>query len=88
MPVKRRSQKRRVDPRAEVEAWAMVFQAGYDFFGELRDFGVGLSEHGVPDRSATADAWARLGHLFMESEHADPQRECWAAREFGEPDAR
>lgn len=85
MPVKRRTQKRRLDPRGEAEAWSCVFDSGWDFFDDLARFGVEVDEHGRPQRETAEAAWNRVGALFL-ADRADP-REPWALRQFGAPHA-
>lgn len=85
MPVKRRTAKRRMDPGAEVKAWAAAFQGHFTHFGELEDMGVETDAYGRPDRAEAEDAWRRLGTLFL-AEHRDAALgEPWALTEFGEP---
>ena len=86
MPLKRRTEKRRMDPAAELAAWSMVFQSGWDYFGDLPRLGVLMDEHGHrPDRAAAEEAWRRLGARFL-AEPQDPHlTPSWALKEFGEP---
>ncbi|MGI8705147.1 MAG: hypothetical protein ACR2JJ_05045 [Sphingomicrobium sp.] len=86
MPVKRRLAKRRVDPRAELEAWECIFDSHHDFFGDLRRFGVPLDPYGRPDDATAREAWNRLGQLYLDSRPPNP-RPPWALEAFGEPDA-
>jgi hypothetical protein len=96
MPVKRRMAKRRVDPAAEVAAWDCMFDAGHDFFDDLRDIGVTAHHDRWADRvtieaqrsellELTEAAWHRLGHLFLIERKPDPHRTPWALGQFGEP---
>lgn len=72
MPVKRRRGKRRLHPRAELEAWSGAFECGHDFFSELEEIGfpnhVGGRQFDLTEefREAARDAWNRLGAAFME----------------------
>ena len=86
MPPKRRTEKRRMDPAAELAAWSMVFQSGWDYFGDLSRLGVPMDEHNHrPDREAAEAAWHRLGARFLE-EATDPVLGTpWAVSEFGDP---
>lgn len=85
MPRKKRNEKRRIDPRAECEAWEGVFIGGHDFFGEARALGVRLDDHGKPDPDDAAEAWHRLGTLFLADRRPDPKCLPWALATFGEP---
>ena len=40
MPVKRRRAKTRTDPMTEAKAWSVAFKSGYDFLGDLAEFGL------------------------------------------------
>ena len=62
MPVKRRNAKRRLSAEAELEAWADMFESGYDFFGDLNVFDIMTDAEG---RAAAAEAWRRLGAAFL-----------------------
>lgn len=84
MPVKRKAAKRRKDPAAEAAAWSDVFDAEFDFFGDLAASGVETDEHGRPSREAIQDAWFRLGAIHIEGRDPDAH-EPWALREFGWP---
>ncbi len=73
MPVKRRTDKRRLGPTAELKAWSGAFQSLVTFFGELEEIGV------------ATDRLGRLGARFL-VEEADPVLGTpWALGEFGEP---
>jgi|GEM_PF-4492680 len=73
---------------AEAAAWEMVFDAGYDFFGELRDLGVvSVDAYGRVDPADAAEAWRRLGAHHLAGRKPDSHRPCWAVREFGFPPA-
>ncbi|ODS02077.1 hypothetical protein AUC71_02395 [Methyloceanibacter marginalis] len=85
MPVKRRAHKRRVDPRAELEAWSSWFESGVAFDGDLIDLGLANDADDV-FKAVAKDAWKRLGELFLESWTPDNVRETpWAQEQFGEP---
>lgn len=85
MPVKRRVDKRRIDPAAEAEAWAEVFTSGHDYFGDLRDYGVELDAYDrAPDEIVRA-AWQRLGPIYLASRKPDAALTPWALTTFGEP---
>ncbi len=87
MPPKRRTEKRRMDPAAELAAWSMTFACGRDYFNDLPRIGVPMESH-RPERAAAEDAWRRLGARFL-SEPQDPHlMPAWALKEFGEPHAR
>lgn len=84
MPVKKRNAKRRIDLAAQIEAWAIVFGAGFDFFRELPAFGVAIDEHGRPDREGARAAWLIFGPDYVLTR--DPAMKIsWAEREFGKP---
>ena len=86
MPAKRKVQKRRLDPRGEAEAWAGLFDSGYDFFGDLRSYGVALDDYDRADPETSVEAWHRLGPIFLAAR--PPQaRPSWAERKFGAPRA-
>lgn len=88
MPVKRRQTKRRMDPRAEAQAWEMVFTCGYDFFGELQRFGIDLRCAKLNEETLAVanEAWSRLGHIFMANWDAEKERRMpWAYDQFEEP---
>jgi len=85
MPVRARNRKRR-DQRAEIEAWNMYFQSGFDFFDLLPAIGVETNRYGVPDEDVARDAWQRLGTQFLDEFHGQPgQYGHHALRVFGEP---
>ena len=92
MPVKRRASKRK--PAISAEAFAVVFQTGFDFFSDLAPFGLREPVHVSPaDREAARaawdaalrDAWAKHGHDFMRT-HEPGQRTPWAVKAFGLPE--
>ena len=86
MPRKRRAGKRRIDPTAEADAWAQVFDCEYDLFGELAAFGgVEMGESGRPAREVIEAAWRRLGATFLDRRPYDPHHTPWALATFGEP---
>jgi hypothetical protein len=86
MPVKRRAEKRRLDPAAELKAWSMTFACGCDYFDDRPRIGVPMDSTGSrPDREAAQDAWRHLGERFL-AEPQDPHlTPSWALREFGQP---
>ena len=87
MPVKRRTEKRRMDPAAELAAWSMLFACGCDYFDDLPRIGVPIDSTSRPDRTAAEAAWRRLGARFL-SEPQDPHlTPAWALKEFGQPHA-
>lgn len=85
MPVKRRRPKQRRSIEAEVQAWSVLFESGYDFFNHLAPLGFANEAEA---RRAAPDAWARCGDLFLDSYEPpphDPDRVPWPLTEFGEP---
>ena len=87
MPVKRRTEKRRLDPAAELAAWGMTFQCGTDYLQQLPRIGVPTDDYSRPDIDVAEDAWRRLGARLL-TEPQDPHLTTpWALREFGEPHA-
>ena len=94
MPVKRRISKRRT--RTTLATWELVFDCGYDFFGDLEDLGLhDPSNLRGADREAASkvwhdtlrEAWAEHGAEFMrtwEPTESDPLP--WAAVKFGLPE--
>lgn len=87
MPVKRRTDKRRLDPAAELRAWEIPFHCGRDFFRELPAIGVSVDAYGLPDRSTIEAAWRRLGAAYL-AQQPSGLSEPWAQRTFGEPSCR
>lgn len=97
MPVKLRRSKRRIDPRAELEAWSGLFDCGYDYFDELDGWGDWPSTDSADQtkRDAAREAWQRLGGEYMAKVRERrltaprpagwPEKEPWAFIEFGEP---
>ena len=94
MPVKRRIEKRRLDPEAELEIWSSVFGAGCDFFGEAAehtgllepvraDMGRARDEAAVSWLAAAGEVWGRLGERFLLTDRLD--RMAWAEEQFGRP---
>ncbi len=84
MPVKRRISKRRVSPDAEVEAWATAFATGWDFFGDLKPFGLETYDQ---IREAAPEAWKRLGRIFLDRRMGDDfNGPNWALEQIGEPE--
>ena len=86
MPTKRRTSKRRADGGEEIEAWTDVFLLGFDFSWDLQKVGV-PAPLGRPDRAALLEAWGRLGTQFLAQWGGPGDREIWAVRELGYPDA-
>ena len=86
MPTKRRTAKRRGAGSAELEAWTEVFLFGYDFSGGIAKAGIS-AQLGQPDRAALEEAWQRLGPQFLCKWGGLGDREIWAIRELGDPDA-
>ena len=85
MPTKRRTPKRRAAGSDEIEAWAEVFLFGCDFSQGLHK--VGIPPLGRPDRATIEEAWQRLGPQFLIKWDGHGDREIWAVRELGDPDA-
>lgn len=94
MPRRRRVPKRRADPQVEANAWASVFETGFDFFDDLEAIGLadptagvsGSDAEKVAFRAAAKDAWRRLGAAFMVSWEARGTLEKpWALEQFGNP---
>ena len=86
MLLRRRTPKRRADGGAEIEAWTDVFLFGCDFSRGLQKAGVS-APHGRPDQAALEQAWRRLGTQFLAQCGGHGDREIWAVRELGDPDA-
>jgi hypothetical protein len=80
---------------AELEQWAMLFRTGYDHFRHLAGIAVEPSLVWPPKnrpaaektfRRQCADAWKRLGPLFMQTWQADEVRaHPWAWEKWGDP---
>jgi hypothetical protein len=91
MPVKRRLAKRKNDPAAELEAWSMTFQSGYDFFSQLKPYGFSRSHPGHDTdnvRKAAREAWHRLGEQYMKTwvpGELGGRELPWAYKKFGAP---
>jgi hypothetical protein len=87
MPVKSRRAKRRLDPAAELEAWAMTFETGRDYFNDLVPFCFPHGSAGEDEVYAAApEAWRRLGAMFMAIWEPTAHRPLpWALEEFGDP---
>ena len=83
MPVKRRADKRRVSPEREYEAWAPVFNAGYDFFDDLPAIGLTPDAYSRVAADMARDPWARFGERYL-AEHPHGNT-SWAEQEFGRP---
>jgi hypothetical protein len=92
MPVKRRSDKRRLDPRAEARAWADLFEFGIVFFDDDTDeltrlTGVAPDTGGRLPAEVVEPAWHRLAPYFLAAR--DREGAPWALVQFGMPtDAR
>ena len=87
MPLKRRTPKRRADGGEEIEAWTDMFLFGCDFSRGLQKAGI-PAPLGRPDQAALEQAWRRLGPQFLAQWGGPGDREIWAVRELGDPDAR
>lgn len=87
MPVKRRLEKRRLDPHAEAKAWESYFDCGRDFFQDLPAVGVPVGPYGKTDFETARAAWHRLGRIFLANRKPDPHRPPWALQVFGDPHA-
>lgn len=85
MPIKRRNEKRRVDPVREFEIWDSILTSGIDFFGELPDLGLAaLDAYGTPPLVEARLAWRRFGARIL-AEGKVKDMAPWALMEFGEP---
>lgn len=95
MPAKRRLHKRRAT--VAPEAWAMVFQSGFDYFAALAPLGL-VEPCALPPESdaraaaeaewegALRNAWERHGRAFMAEWEPQAGRALpWAAKAFGLP---
>jgi hypothetical protein len=84
MPRKRRNDKRRLDWRAEMEAWENMFCHGHFLFDD-EPLTLGLPEK--PDPAVIAEAWHRLGASFIATHgrENDSGTALWALAQFGEP---
>lgn len=82
MPMKRRSDKRRVSPEREYFIWSGLFLTGGDLFREAHELGLDLPESGAVPLDAAREAWRIHGPRFC-AEH--PGDKPWALRKFGEP---
>jgi len=89
MPPRPRLNKQRAEA---APAWSMVFQSGYDFFGEMAQIGVYTDEYGRPDRTEVEEAWNLYGDSFLANRAYLPaaERELipWALEQFGQPRGR
>lgn len=84
MPVKRRVNKRRVDPDLAREFWEGVLSSGHDFFGDAAELGISTDEYGRPSRAEAEAAWRQYGpNMAAEAGRCDAA--LWAATEFGPP---
>ena len=86
MPLRRRTPKRRADDGEEMDAWTDMFLFGWDFSGGLQKAGI-PAPLGRPDRASLEEAWRRLGPQFLLTWDGHGDREIWAVRELGDPDA-
>ena len=82
MPVKSRRAKRRIDEAAEVKAWSMLFNCGWDYLHELEPFGLHTDGEA---RAAAPEAWNRLGEQFLATWKPDVRPQPWALERFGNP---
>jgi hypothetical protein len=87
MPVKRRIQKRRLSPAAELEAWRELFDCGHDFFNDLELLGFPGGDCDRAAQQAARLAWRRFGATFMETWRSDVRSRPWALEQFGDPHA-
>jgi hypothetical protein len=80
----------RIDPATECLAWHSVFACGHDFAGGLLAQGLD-SWHDRADfnagelRAAAADAWSRLGRLWLATFAEPDLGPPWALTTFGDP---
>lgn len=99
MPVKRRKDKKRITLAAD--AWDMMFQTGFDFFGQLTPLGIpdplrihpaegdARADAEVEWDKATREAWARLGPEYMarwEAPRGHEESLPWAFETYGPPE--
>jgi hypothetical protein len=89
VPVKRRADKRRVSPEAELQMWSHLFQWGSDGFGDLDQL-FPSSKPGIPTdeaaaRAAAPDVWRRLGRRYLNGLGLRDETP-WALRELGSPE--
>jgi hypothetical protein len=67
----------------ELKAWATAFTFSWDFFGDLKRYG--LADDKAVRRAAKA-AWKRLGARFMAAWKPTPARKTpWTLDRFGAP---
>lgn len=87
MPVKARQSKQRRSSRAEIEAWGDLFECeGFDFFGDLEDFGYTFPWIGhIAPRADLEKAWHHFGRAWLAIRPPHCEGECWALKEFGPP---
>lgn len=86
MPAKRRPPKTR--PEAPLEAWGPLFAWGYDYFSDLRPYGVDPA-----DTKAVLEAWRVLGSIFLDQwprlrnyySPGLPDAQPWALTALGDP---
>jgi hypothetical protein len=71
----------------ELKAWSMTFRFGRDYFRTLKVVGVDPQADYAHFYEKAAEAWERLGSLFMQTWKPDPGRPIpWAVEQFGNPD--
>ncbi len=81
MPVKRRNAKRWVNAEREYQIWAVVFSAGFDFFGELGELDLPDTRPGHVPIELVREPWVRFG-----ARHLSECGEGWAYRQLGHAD--
>lgn len=82
---KRRSTTTGLSLEAELKAWSLYFETGFDYFHDLKVLDIPRT-HDAP-RQAVEAAWGRLGGEFMRTWVPHPDRQTpWALEQFGEPD--
>lgn len=88
MPVRRTRNKRRAS--ADIEAWALYLESGFDYFSELIEVGVTAPGEKDPPLAAARAAWLAYGPELLERWAAYPDKEQgdpWAVQQFGVPRA-
>lgn len=79
MPVRRRTDKR----IAAGDAWAEIFEYGFDMLNRAHAAGIKLNDWLEPEHDEARAAWHRYGALFLTDY---PGREApWALTTFGKP---
>ena len=83
MPRKRTHGKRRLDWRAELEAWSTMFECGFAWDGDLMPLGLSPK----PEPAVIEEAWKRLGPQFIAARgrRTGTGQALWAIEQFGEP---